>query len=132
MYLDSSAILAILFREPEADILLDRIEEALTNPITSPITLLEVIPRAATKLKMTLAEAHDLFREDFLNRLSVQIVSITPEIGNKAIRAYATYGKGSGHPAKLNMGDAFSYACAKNYGVPLLYKGDDFSKTDLG
>ena len=45
--------------------------------------------------------------------------------------AYARYGKGRGHPARLNLGDCFAYAMAKQHGVPLLYKGDDFSQTDL-
>jgi ribonuclease VapC len=49
----------------------------------------------------------------------------------EAIRALSIYGKMVGHPAQLNMGDALSYACAKAFHVPLLYKGDDFSKTDL-
>ena len=48
-----------------------------------------------------------------------------------ALAAYARYGKGSGHPARLNLGDCFAYAMAKQHGVPLLYKGDDFSQTDL-
>ena len=43
----------------------------------------------------------------------------------------ARFGKGSGHPAQLNLGDCFAYAMAKQHGVPLLYKGDDFSQTDL-
>jgi len=58
-------------------------------------------------------------------------MTITPEIGEIAIAAMARYGKGRGHPAQLNFGDCFSYACAKAAGVPLLYVGDDFSKTDL-
>ena len=52
-------------------------------------------------------------------------------MGAEAIRALSVYGKMVGHPAQLNMGDALSYACAKAFHVPLLYKGDDFSKTDL-
>jgi len=47
------------------------------------------------------------------------------------VRAYARYGKGTGHPAQLNFGDCFSYAAAKRVGAPLLYKGADFSHTDL-
>lgn len=58
-------------------------------------------------------------------------LSITPEIGELAISAMARYGKGRGHPAQLNFGDCFSYACAKAAGVPLLYVGRDFAHTDL-
>ena len=56
---------------------------------------------------------------------------ITSDIGQGAIAALAIYGKQVGHPAQLNMGDALSYACAKAEEVPLLYKGQDFSETDL-
>ncbi len=49
-----------------------------------------------------------------------------------AVQAFATYGKGRGHPAQLNLADCLSYACAKASGVPMLYKGDDFRQTDLG
>ncbi len=49
-----------------------------------------------------------------------------------AVQAFADYGKGRGHPAQLNLADCLSYACAKAQGVPLLYKGKDFSHTDLG
>ena len=56
---------------------------------------------------------------------------ILPQATPEAIRALSVYGKVVGHPAQLNMGDALSYACAKAFHVPLLYKGDDFSKTDL-
>ena len=56
---------------------------------------------------------------------------ITGSMGAEAIRALSVYGKMVGHPAQLNMGDALSYACAKAFHVPLLYKGDDFSQTDL-
>lgn len=52
-------------------------------------------------------------------------------MGKDAIGALALYGKMVGHPAQLNMGDAFSYSCAKAYRVPLLYKGMDFSETDM-
>jgi ribonuclease VapC len=48
-----------------------------------------------------------------------------------AIDAFARYGKGRGHPAQLNIADCLSYACAKKLGVPLLYKGNDFARTDL-
>ena len=56
---------------------------------------------------------------------------VTPAIGREAIEVMGRYGKLTGHPAKLNMGDALSYACAKAEQVPLLYKGRDFSETDL-
>jgi ribonuclease VapC len=58
-------------------------------------------------------------------------VAITPEIGRRALAAGAIYGKGVGHRADLNFGDCFAYACAKQLGVPLIYKGKDFAHTDI-
>jgi ribonuclease VapC len=62
--------------------------------------------------------------------LGIDIVSMPADIGDAAIDAFQRFGKGR-HPAALNMGDCFAYACAKRLGVPLLYKGDDFSLTDI-
>ena len=67
----------------------------------------------------------------YLEATGVEIVPITSEIGRLALDARARYGKGTGHPARLNIGDCFAYAYAKAHAVPLLYKGDDFAHTDL-
>lgn len=56
---------------------------------------------------------------------------VTAEDGETALEAFARYGKGQGHPAQLNMGDCFAYAVARNLRTMLLFKGDDFSRTDL-
>jgi ribonuclease VapC len=68
---------------------------------------------------------------EFLTEAGIDTRPITPDIGEAALAALARYGKGMGHPAQLNLGDCFAYAMAKRHGVPLLYKGDDFSHTDL-
>ena len=68
---------------------------------------------------------------EFLERAGIDVVPIDRVAGDIAIDAHARYGKGSGHPARLNLGDCFAYAMAKQHGVPLLYKGADFSQTDL-
>lgn len=60
-----------------------------------------------------------------------QLVAIGEKETEIAIQAAIDFGKGSGHPAKLNMGDCFAYACAKTNHARLLYKGDDFARTDL-
>lgn len=70
--------------------------------------------------------------DDFLGALGAREVAIQGDVGGKALAAAMTYGKGTGHKASLNMGDCFAYGCAKAYRVPLLYKGDDFSHTDIG
>jgi ribonuclease VapC len=61
----------------------------------------------------------------------IEVMPLTDEVGRIALDAFDRYGKGRRHPAQLNMGDCFAYACAKFRGVPLLYKGSDFSRTDL-
>jgi len=130
MYLDASAILALVLEEPEAPDLARRIDGARTGLMTSPVSVTEAVLRCASAKNIAIPAARELIGEA-LAALAVESVSITPEIGDAAIRAYARYGKGSGHPAQLNLGDVFSYACAKNHGVPLLYKGNDFIHTDL-
>lgn len=131
MYLDSSAILALLFDEPEAESLAARIERAATPLITSPVSLFEAALTYARIQKTVLAEAEAIL-DEFLKAGDIAIRDVTKEVGRHAMAAYARYGRGSGHGARLNMGDAFSYGCARHYGVPLLYKGNDFSQTDLG
>ncbi|WP_245481634.1 type II toxin-antitoxin system VapC family toxin, partial [Mesorhizobium sp. M7A.F.Ca.CA.004.11.2.1] len=66
-----------------------------------------------------------------LERLKVTIVALTAEHAQAGIEAYALYGRGTGHPAKLNMGDCFSYALARTRNLPLLFKGNDFIHTDI-
>ncbi|HSI40346.1 MAG TPA: type II toxin-antitoxin system VapC family toxin [Xanthobacteraceae bacterium] len=66
-----------------------------------------------------------------IDAAGIDILTLTPDIGRSALEAFDRYGKGGGHPAQLNMGDCFAYACAKLHNVPLLYKGNDFARTDL-
>ena len=130
MYLDASAVLALVLEEPEAPGLARRIDGARTGLITSPVSVTEAVLRYASIKGVAILAARELIG-DALAALAVRTVSITPEIGDAAIQAYARYGKGTGHPAQLNLGDVFSYACAKAHQVPLLYKGNDFVHTDL-
>ena len=60
-----------------------------------------------------------------------EVVPVDAAMADLAYDAFEIYGKGSGHPAQLNFGDTFSYALAKIKNVPLLFKGDDFSRTDV-
>ena len=66
-----------------------------------------------------------------LETLEVEIVEVTPTQARLARQAYRDFGKGSGHPAKLNFGDCFAYALAVERGEPLLFKGDDFTHTGI-
>jgi ribonuclease VapC len=129
MFVDASAIVAILTREEEADELIDVLETA-RNAITSPIAVFEATLGICRKRHTSVDEAAEDVR-DFLATAAVRAVSITPEEAATALQAFARYGKGRGHPARLNLGDCFSYASAKHHGTTLLFKGDDFSKTDI-
>jgi ribonuclease VapC len=83
-------------------------------------SLLKVDPRAA-----------ELRIRQMLDAPSILVVPIDAAIARKAVAAFAMYGKGRGHPAQLNLADCMSYACAKIHRVPLLFKGNDFSRTDI-
>jgi ribonuclease VapC len=98
--------------------------------VTSPVTIFEVVAAFMTRKRDTLPRAQERLNR-FLAAGGIRTIAITPEIGALALSAFDKYGKGRGHKAQLNMGDCFAYACAKSLGVPLLYKGDDFAKTDL-
>ena len=80
--------------------------------------------------KCSVAEAEDAVAE-FLAIASVDVVALPTEAAHGALEAFARYGKGGGHPAQLILGDCFAYAQAKAMKAPLLFKGDDFSATDL-
>jgi Uncharacterized protein conserved in bacteria len=66
-----------------------------------------------------------------LREADIGLLPIDGPIATAAVRAFADYGKGRGHPLQLNLADCMSYACAKAHGLPLLFKGNDFSKTDI-
>ena len=129
MFIDASAIVAILTREGEADALADRLDAA-TGSITSAIAVFEAVAAVCRKRRASIAEARADVR-DFLDVARIATVALTPEDGNAALDAFDRYGKGRGHPAQLNLADCFAYAMARSRGMPLLYKGDDFARTDI-
>ena|SRR5215472_4934080 len=129
MFVDASAIVAILTREPEADTLADVLGNA-SSPITSPIAIFEAALGICRKRHASVEEAEQDVGE-FLALAGVRTVAITDNDGHTALAAFSRYGKGRGHPAQLNLGDCFAYAAAKNAGMTLLFKGDDFDKTDI-
>lgn len=140
MFVDASAIVAIIKGEPEAVGFLAALDAAKGKVFSSPIARFEAVISLAVQMarargdqQMT-AEDHAVAEDlvgDLLTEAGAREVHISESIGQGARSAALTYGKVAGHPAALNMGDCFAYACAKAYHVPLLYKGDDFSKTDL-
>ena len=129
MFVDASAIVAILTREPEADELVDLLETA-REPISSPIAVFEAALGICRKRHTSIEEALEDVRE-FLELTRVEVVPITITDAESALIAFSRYGKGREHPAQLNLGDCFAYAVARNHRRALLFKGDDFSKTDI-
>ena len=129
MFVDASAIVAILTRESEADNLADTLEKART-PITSPIAIFEATLGVCRKRHASVEEAEQDVGE-FLELAGVRIEPITDKEARTALAAFSRYGKGRGHPAQLNLGDCFAYAMAKNARTRLLYKGEDFDTTDI-
>ena len=130
MFVDSSAIVAILTREEDADALADRIEAA-EAPVTSPIAVFEATLGLCRKRHASVEEARADIR-DFLAVAGIETVAISPADADLALLAFSRYGKGRGHPAQLNLGDCFAYAAARGRDIPLLYKGNDFAQTDIG
>jgi ribonuclease VapC len=126
MIVDSSAIMAILNDEPESRPFAMALASA-TNARMSAGTLVE--------LSIVIDGRRDPVRaawlDPFLARSRIGIVNVTAEQAKFARDAHRDFGRGSGHRARLNFGDCFSYALAKATGEPLLFKGDDFGHTDL-
>lgn len=126
MILDSSAIIAFLRREPEAD----RIETLLNGADDlriSAFTLLE----CRTVLWRRFGDGAMAQLELLIQTLGVAVEPFDSQQSALAFEAYRRYGKGTGHPAQLNLGDCAAYALAKLRDQPLLYKGDDFTHTDV-
>ena len=122
---DTSALIAILDKEPDAALYAEAIAEADT-PLISAATLLELHIVMLNRRGARAARIVDRLIQD----AAFQIENFTAQHLELAREAYALYGKGK-NVAGLNYGDCFSYALAKATGLPLLFKGQDFSKTDL-
>jgi len=128
MFVDASAIIAIIIGEPERLAFEARLEQA-DRIYTSPLAIYEAVMGVARIRRLSIGDAQSAL-DRFVSDVSAELVPITPEIGRAAINAFDRFGRGR-HPARLNMGDCFAYACARTLGVPLLFKGDDFAQTDI-
>ncbi|MDQ2861656.1 MAG: type II toxin-antitoxin system VapC family toxin [Pseudomonadota bacterium] len=126
MVIDSSAVVAILFDEPEAQAFLSQMAIADVCRL-SAANLVEV----GIVLRREVAAKRRAAFDEMLRLFSIQIEPVTEAQAYLALDAYDRFGKGTGHPAGLNYGDCFSYALAKQTGEPLLFKGNDFTCTDL-
>jgi len=125
MVLDTSAVVAVLFDEPERDEFVRRIATA-SRRLISAGTLIESSIIVESRRGEVAGRELDLF----LHRADVRTVAVDEEQALLARAAWRRYGKGR-HPAGLNFGDLFAYALARASGEDLLFKGDDFTKTDL-
>ena len=128
MFLDASAIIAIIAGESDAASLAARLGQA-ARVITSPIAVYEAVLGLARVGNTSISDAASVL-DQFLMEIDATIVPIDAPCGREAIAAFERFGKGR-HPAALNLGDCFAYACAVRGDVPLLFKGDDFPRTDV-
>lgn len=126
MVLDTSALLAILRDEPERRSFNAAIEAAASRSV-STATFVEASIVIGARYGGDGLRDLDLF----IAKAEIALVPVDAEQAHVARDAFLRFGKGR-HPAGLNYGDCFSYALAKTLGEPLLYKGDDFSRTDVG
>lgn len=125
MIVDSSAFIAILENEPEADALQEALDQA-TSRVVSAVNYVEAGIVIDGRRDPVLSRGFDTF----LFEMRIRIEPVTAEQARLAREAYRDYGKGR-HRAGLNLGDCFAYALAKERREPLLFKGNDFRKTDV-
>lgn len=125
MVLDASALVAVLFDEPDRQEIVRAIAAARRRLISSA-TLIE----ASIVVESRRGEASGRELDLFLHRAMVEIVAVDEEQAQLARAAWRSYGKGR-HPAGLNYGDLFAYALARATGEELLFTGDDFAQTDI-
>lgn len=125
MVIDTSALVAILLREPDAATYAKAMDD-------TPLRLLSAVTRVELSfvIEGRKGEAGRIDLERLLNDGDVEVVAVTPQQAMIAIEAFRTFGKGR-HKAGLNIGDCFSYALASATGHPLLFKGNDFVHTDI-
>ena len=129
IFVDASAVVAILAADPEAASLAAKLE-AESERISGGHVVLEAATRLATLLGLAPSVADGLVTR-LLREADITIVPITEDIAHGSIAAFERYGKGRGGAANLNFGDCLSYACAKAHSARLLCKGHDFSQTDI-
>jgi ribonuclease VapC len=128
MFVDASAIIAMLADETEGDSFADALAGAALR-LTSAIAVWEAVAGLVRTYTLSIPEARARVN-DLLSTADIQLVTIGERELGIALDAYTHYGKGR-HVARLNMGDCFAYACARSHEVPLLFKGTDFDSTDI-
>ena len=125
MIVDTSAVLAVLFAEPDAA----RYAKVMGRALTCRMSAASFLEAAIVAESRGGSPAgHEL--DVFLERAGMELLPVTPDHARAARRAWRRFGKGN-HPAGLNFGDCFSYALAESEREPLLFKGEDFARTDI-
>ena len=125
MVIDTSALIAILQNEPKSGQLLSKLEQAKALRISAA-----TVTEAGIVMHARYGDAGEMEVDNFINRLTIDVIPLTAEHAELARYAYRKFGKGN-HKAGLNFGDCFSYALAVSLNEPLLFVGDDFSETDV-
>lgn len=126
MIVDSSAVITVLGGEPEAETFV----EALVRTRRARMSTATFVEAAAVIDRRDVPGLPDRF-DELLRTVPVQLVPVEVHHARLARAAYRQFGRGSGHRARLNFGDCFSYALAIHTGEPLLFKGDDFTRTPV-
>ena len=126
MIVDTSAIVAIMRNEPDAARYVDALLDAPSVRISAG-TYVEASILIDAVRDPVLSSRFD----DLVQQWGLRVEPFSASQAEIARRAFGAYGRGSGHAARLNLGDCFAYALARESRTPLLYKGDDFAKTDL-
>lgn len=121
---DSSAIVAVLFDEPGGDAIAQKLADSPCVMSAATRVELGIVIEART------GAAGTQLLEEFLSRVDMQIEPVDARLADEALVCWRRFGKGR-HEAGLNLGDTFSYALARRMGQPLLFVGDDFSRTDV-
>ena len=129
LFIDASALVAIIAEEPEGEAFAARVRDD-EAPLWSAMSCWETVSSLKRSYRWTIEHARREV-EAVAAAAGFTLVAVGETELAMALDAYQLYGKGSGHPAKLNMGDCFAYACARANRARLLYKGDDFVRTDL-
>jgi ribonuclease VapC len=128
IFVDASAMISMMAGESDADALADRLG-AERMRLCSAMSIWETVAGLCRTYVFSVSSARTAVRS-FIELNDLRFVSIGERELDFATQAYAEFGKGR-HPAALNTGDCFAYACAKANRAALLFKGDDFGKTDI-
>ena len=128
MFIDASALTALLTDEHDARELLARLQQTGIR-LTSPLAVWEAAIAVARVLDLPSSDTAEAL-DRYLELMEIEVVAVPPQTARIALDAFDRYGKGR-HPARLNFGDCFAYACARHFGQPLMFKGGDFPQTDI-